>query len=229
MQSEKVAAKQMIRCRGRSDDDVPLYPCELDQLGNRSTTTHQPAAKQPCSHQRNDPQRRRRRFRHGADGVREIVQVNDLGVAVDVRGDEAEAIEVGADLFVTRIEIERNRLTIERHGDAAAPVVGGRIVVQCPVVRIAVGVDERWRGCAAAAVGPHPFWVEAVGWVKIKPFRAGPLDRRAHEVLGRRRVLRVVAPHAVCRVKESEQRGAVADPAVERNLALGVQRLVKRR
>ena len=109
-----------------------------------------------------------------------------------------------------------------------ASAVAIRIVVQRPETRLTVRINVGWRGCAATAAGPHAFLVNAVGRVKVKPLSAGAFDGCADKVLRRRRVLGVVAAHTVGRVEEANEGRAVADTAVKRNFALGMQRLIER-
>src|SRR5213593_1544373 len=113
-----------------------------------------------------------------------------------MRRDDAEAIKMGPDLFVARIEIERHRLPVQRYGDTAGSAVTIRMVVQRPVTRLTVRINVGWRGCATTATSPHAFLVNAVGRVKVKPLRAGTFNGCANKVLGRGGVLGVVATHA---------------------------------
>src|SRR5207249_3638445 len=112
--------------------------------------------------------------------------VNRLATAVNVRRDDAEAVKMGADLFVARIEIEGHRLPVQRYGDTAGSAVTIRIVVQRPVPRLTVRINVGWRRCPPAATGPHAFLVNAIRRVKVKSLRTEPFDGCANKVLRRR-------------------------------------------
>src|SRR3989442_710530 len=114
-----------------------------------------------------------------------------------MRGDDAEAIKMGADLFVARIEMERHRLPVQRYRDTAGSGVSIRVVVQGPVTRLTIRINVGRRGCATTAIGAHAFLVKAVGRVKVKPVSAGAFDGCANKVLRRGGVLGVAAAHAV--------------------------------
>src|SRR5437868_7265951 len=142
-----------------------------------------------------------------------------------MRRDDAEAIKMGADLFVARIQIERHRLPVQRYGDTAGSAVAIRIVVQRPVPRPTIRINVGWRGCATTARGPHAFLVNPVRRVKVKPLTAGAFDGCANEVLRRGGVLGVAAAHTVVRVEKANESGAVADAAEKANFTLRMQRL----
>ena len=149
-----------------------------------------------------------------SDGVREVVEVDGLPVAVDVRRDDSEAVEVGAAFLVAGPEEHRPGLAVEHDEDGAQAAVGGRVVSQGPVVRGAVGVDVGRVGAAVPA-GALGFGVQAVGGVEVEALAAGAFDRDPEEVLGDRAGLGLADTDAVGRVKEADVSGAVGDAAVE--------------
>ena len=62
------------------------------------------------------------------DRVGHVVEVDVLSVAVDPRGDQAEAVEAGGAESGAVGQVEVNRLAVEADGDPALPAGGGRVV-----------------------------------------------------------------------------------------------------
>src|SRR5687767_9106173 len=100
-----------------------------------------------------------------SDRVRDVVDEYRLAIAVDVGRDEAKAVEMGAQISVGRREVHRDRLAVERDDDLAGAAIGAGVVVQCPVVGRAVGIDVRRRARAAVAAGALRFHVAVVGGI----------------------------------------------------------------
>src|SRR5262249_55957668 len=135
------------------------------------------------------------------DGVRHIIPVHVLAVAVDPRRDDAEAVERCCCRVAMRLAIADFGLAVEGHGDlrgAASPAA--RLVLQCPIVAGAVGKDvapasSNAAVLAAAAFGP-PDRIEQ------KSLVARPLNVNAQNAFGDRVVLSIVDAHAVPGVVE---------------------------
>ena len=69
--------------------------------------------------------------------VNQVVEENVLPIAVRVRGDETEAIEVRAHRLLFARERQARAPAIQSHGNASVSVGGGN-VFQRPVVRRAI-------------------------------------------------------------------------------------------
>src|SRR5581483_6227324 len=68
-------------------------------------------------------------------GVGQVVQVDGLAVAVDVGGDQSEAVEARADAAVLRRQVQLRPRAVEGKGEP--PAARGR-VFETPVVRLAI-------------------------------------------------------------------------------------------
>src|SRR5688500_17211123 len=114
------------------------------------------------------------------DGVREVIPVRVDAVAVDPARDDAEAVELRAALLVALLEVERLALPVEGHGDLPLALGTSRVVLQRPVVRLAVGQDVR-----VLAVRRHAgiLTLEPIEGIEEEPFGTRPFEVDAEHAL----------------------------------------------
>src|SRR5581483_7346135 len=103
-------------------------------------------------------------------------------------------------------------------------ILAGRSIRQRPVVRFAVGKNS-WRplGCLALRAVLQP-----VGRREVESLATGPIGRNAEKTVRQAVALRRVRLHAVARMEEAEEHGAVRDAPSQTNGAGSMQWLVQR-
>src|SRR5262249_41356546 len=122
-------------------------------------------------------------------------------------------------------QVERGWLAIECNSHSALAVCGCGIVVETPVVALAIGVDRRRR---AHVAGSSCASARSKHRIQLESFPARPFDVDAERSLGQAIVLRFVAPHALLRMVKAEQRCAVGNAATQRDLARCLERTRQR-
>src|SRR6185436_3463560 len=113
----------------------PRPPRLFSLLAMTESPDYAKAAPTEPNHHKNHRDGTSGRLGDESDGVGEVVEEDGLTVAVDVRGDDSEAIEVGAGCLVAGLQEHCSGLAVEHDEDRAQAAVGIGVVTQRPVVR----------------------------------------------------------------------------------------------
>src|SRR5262245_50839791 len=85
--------------------------------------------------------------------VLQIIEVNHLCIPVDPSGDHSEPVKAGRRVLLTLSKVERDFLIVERKRRSAATASRGGVVLEAPVVYLAVRNDLGRLALRAARAG----------------------------------------------------------------------------
>ena len=105
--------------------------------------------------------------------IGDVVPIDVLAVAIDPRSDDTKAVESGSCRPVVFLQIKRVGVPVEHYGDLSFPTGAQRIVVERPIMILAVGINmielACRRGAALPAFGP-------LDGIEAKALAAGSFD-----------------------------------------------------